>query len=106
MHYEDIVIYGNVELHAVFEMDEKDKPKIIKEIETTIPPMEDKIWSSENILYVRTIKSGSIVRIYKPDGTLYAQRTILTEGTTQIQLSQGIYIVTLNNGIGQTVILK
>jgi hypothetical protein len=103
MHYEDIVIYGNVELHAVFEPDKKDKPEIIKEIQTIIPPTEDKIWAAENILYVRTMKSGSIVRIYKPDGVLYAQHTIITEGTTQIHLPQGIYIVTLNNGIGYKV---
>jgi uncharacterized repeat protein (TIGR01451 family) len=114
IHYEDIVIYGSVELRAVFEPDEKDNLKInrtIEEInraikETDKPSIEDRIWSSENTLYVRTNKSGSIVRIYRPDGTLYEQQTVITEGMTEIRLSQGIYVVTLNNGIGQKVVIR
>jgi hypothetical protein len=104
IYYDALTIYGNVELRAVFEPD--DDSEIKKPIEEiTTPSMEEKIWSAESILYVKTIKSSSIVRIYRPDGVLYDQRTILTEGTTAIQLPQGIYIVTLNNGIGHKVIL-
>jgi hypothetical protein len=103
MNCDTLTIYGNVELRAVFEPD--DDSEIKKPIEEiTIPSLpKEKIWSSEGTLYVKTIKSNNIVRIYRPDGALYDQRTILTEGTTKIQLPQGIYIVTLNNGIGHKV---
>jgi hypothetical protein len=106
MRCDTLTVYGNVELHAVFEPDDSrdDNGRINREIEEiTKPPKEDGIWSSENTLYVRTNRPGSIVRIYRPDGAFYDQRTILTEGTTRIQLPQGIYIVTLNNGIGKKV---
>jgi hypothetical protein len=107
IHCDTLTIYGNVELRAVFEPDNDDDSEIDKPIEgITIPVRGEKIWAAENMLYVRTEKSGSIVRIYKPDGVLYEQHTILTEGTTQIPLPQGIYIVTINNGVGQTVILR
>jgi hypothetical protein len=65
----------------------------------------DKIWASENILYIRTDKPGSIVRIYTPDGELYEQHTVITEGVTEIRLERGIYVVTLNNGIGKKVVI-
>jgi hypothetical protein len=103
IHCDTLTIYGNVELRAVFEPD--DDSEINKPIEEITKPslIEEKIWSAENTLYVRTIKSNSIVRIYRPDGVLYDQRTIITDGTTTIPLPQGIYIVTINNGIGQKV---
>jgi hypothetical protein len=107
MHYDALTIYGNVELRAVFEPDDlrDDNEGIKREIEEITKPQQsgDKIWSSENMLYVRTNKPGSIVRIYRPDGALYEQHTVITEGTTSIQLPQGIYVVTLNNGTGQKV---
>jgi uncharacterized repeat protein (TIGR01451 family) len=105
MRCDTLVIYGNVELHAVFEPEGLEEiSRVIEEPEK--PQKEDKIWSSEDVLYVRTYKSGSIARIYKPDGMLYDQRTVITEGTTEIKLPRGIYIVTLNNGIGQKVLIN
>jgi hypothetical protein len=108
MHCDTLVIYGNVELHAVFEPDGSgdDRGETSRAIEEPEKPQQtgDKIWSSEHTLYVRTNKPGSIVRIYGTDGVLYEQHAIITEGTTQIQLPQGIYIVTLNNGIGQKIV--
>jgi hypothetical protein len=97
MHYDALTVYGNVELHAVFEPEEKENRKINRAIEETEKPQqtEDKIWSSENTLYVRTDRSGSIVRIYRPDGVLYEQHTIITESTTEIQLTQVIYFLLL-----------
>jgi hypothetical protein len=95
-----------VELRAVFSPDDSyNKTSKINEsiTEPEQPQAEDKVWSSESMLYIRTTKSGSIARIYKPDGALYEQRTIITEGTTKIKLPQGIYIVILNNGIGEKV---
>jgi uncharacterized repeat protein (TIGR02543 family) len=66
----------------------------------------DKIWSSGNEAYICTSRSGSIVRIYTTDGVLHGQRTILAAGTTKIKLDPGVYIVTLNNGTGQKIIIK
>jgi uncharacterized repeat protein (TIGR02543 family) len=59
---------------------------------------EDKIWSFEGELYVRTSKPGAIIRIYSTDGMLHKLQTALTAGETRIKLPPGIYIVTLNNG--------
>jgi uncharacterized repeat protein (TIGR01451 family) len=101
MQYEDLIIHGDVELHAVFEP--IDILSIYSVLEETIQPLEDNIWASQNTLYIRTQKSGNIVRIYTVSGALYDQRTILVEGTTSIKLPSGIYVVTLNNGIGYKV---
>jgi uncharacterized repeat protein (TIGR02543 family)/uncharacterized repeat protein (TIGR01451 family) len=66
----------------------------------------DKIWSAKDELFIRTSTTGSIVRIYSPNGMLTGLHTILSSGVTKIKLQQGIYIVTLNNGIAQKVIIK
>jgi uncharacterized repeat protein (TIGR01451 family) len=102
MQYDELVIHGNVELHAVFEP--------VKTFTTGIVEAEaspaDNIWSFENTLYIRTQKSGSIARIYTVSGTIFEQRTILIEGTTPIKLPQGLYIVTLNNSTGTKIVIK
>jgi uncharacterized repeat protein (TIGR02543 family) len=67
---------------------------------------EDKIWSFGDELHIRTAKAGSTVRIYSPDGMLHRLRTIVAAEETRIKLSSGIYIVTLNSGIGQKVIIE
>jgi uncharacterized repeat protein (TIGR02543 family) len=67
----------------------------------------DDIWSAGNEVYIRTSRSGSIVRIFTPDGVLREQHTILSAGiTTKIKLDDGIYIITLNNGTGKKVIIN
>ncbi|MDR1115205.1 MAG: hypothetical protein LBL33_03480, partial [Tannerella sp.] len=57
-------------------------------------------------LYILTAKAGSIVRVYSPDGILHKLQTIVASGETRIKLQRGIYIVTLNNGVGQKVIIE
>jgi uncharacterized repeat protein (TIGR02543 family)/uncharacterized repeat protein (TIGR01451 family) len=66
----------------------------------------DKIWSAGDELCVRTAGTGSIVRIYKMNGILYKQCTIIVNGVTKIKLEQGIYIVTLNNSAGRSIIIQ
>jgi uncharacterized repeat protein (TIGR02543 family) len=67
---------------------------------------KDKIWSAGNELYIHATKTGSIVRIYTTTGALYRQHTIIADDVTKIKLEQGIYIVTLNNGTGQSIIIR
>ncbi|MDR3251267.1 MAG: InlB B-repeat-containing protein, partial [Tannerella sp.] len=74
-----------------------------REKETKEVIAEDKIWSSGNILYVTTSKSGSVIRIYSTDGVLQKQHTVISLGTAEIKLLGGIYVVTINNGVGQKV---
>ncbi|MDR1224401.1 MAG: hypothetical protein LBL07_16190 [Tannerella sp.] len=45
-------------------------------------PEADKIRSSVNEAYIRTSRSGSIARVYMPDGILRRQHTVLSAGTT------------------------
>ena len=63
----------------------------------------DRIWTGKNELFVRTTTAGGILRIYSLDGVLQKQQLILQPGETTYKLQSGLYIVTLNNGIGQTV---
>jgi hypothetical protein len=105
MQYDALTIHGNVELHAVFTPSETYIPKDNRELEESIE-LPDNIWSSKNTLYIRTQKSGGIARIYTPAGTLYDQRTVITEGITSIKLPQGVYVVTLNNGTGRKVVIS
>jgi hypothetical protein len=107
MRCDTLTVYGNVELHAVFEPDDSGDDNE-GPVEEMAKPRQtgDWIWASENILYVRTNKPGSIVRIYGTDGVLYEQHTVIAEGMTEIWLEQGIYVVTLNNGIGQKVVVR
>ncbi|MDR1335980.1 MAG: hypothetical protein LBK22_04020, partial [Tannerella sp.] len=67
---------------------------------------EDRIWASGDDLYVRTSKPGSTVRIHTPDGVLHRLQTVITAGETQIKLPPGIYIVTLNSGVSQKIIIE
>jgi hypothetical protein len=99
--YEELEILGDIELHAVFEPDLPKVNPVLSPI--SFSSLDDKIWSYQHTLYIRTQKSGSIARIYTASGTLYDQRTIITEGTTPIKLPPGIYVVTLNNGTGRKV---
>ncbi|MDR0700718.1 MAG: InlB B-repeat-containing protein, partial [Tannerella sp.] len=67
---------------------------------------KDKIWSSGDELYIRTAKAGGVVRVYKINGAHYKQHAIIVSGITKIKLEQGFYIVTLNNGTGQNIIIQ
>jgi uncharacterized repeat protein (TIGR02543 family) len=66
---------------------------------------EDRIWANKDELHIYTLESGAIVRIFTPDGILHKVQTLTTAGETKFQLPQGVYIVTLNNGIGKKVII-
>jgi hypothetical protein len=107
MHFESLTVYGDVELVAVFEPVESDNPNLdIPPTEESTPtPTDDRVWSSKNHLYIMTDKPGSIVRIYTTNGALHSQHAIITKGTTRLRLPQGFYIVTINNGVGQRVII-
>ncbi|MDR1116467.1 MAG: T9SS type A sorting domain-containing protein, partial [Tannerella sp.] len=66
----------------------------------------DRIWSAGDEAFIRTSRTGSIVRIYTTDGVMHEQHTILSAGTTKIRLEPGVYIVTLNNGTGQKILIR
>ena len=66
----------------------------------------DKIWAAENEIYIRTAKPGKIVRIYSMEGILLKQQIILHTGETTIKMARGVYSVTLNNGIGQKIMIS
>ena len=66
---------------------------------------EDKAWAVDDNLYIRTSKAGSIVRIYSLDGVLRELYTILSSGVTTRKFSRGIFLITINNNVGQKVVL-
>jgi uncharacterized repeat protein (TIGR02543 family)/uncharacterized repeat protein (TIGR01451 family) len=75
-----------------------------REKETEEAIAEDKIWSSGNTLYVTVSTPGSVIRIYSTDGVLQKQHTAISLGTAEITLpGGGIYVVTVNNGVGWKV---
>ena len=62
------------------------------------------LWTSSNQLHIQTTKAG-ILKIYNLTGTIINQQE-LTTGDTTVSLSQGIYIVTFNDGLQQKVVVK
>jgi hypothetical protein len=104
LHYEDIVIYGNVELRARF-VSQKEKPIEKAIVEEKVTDNSDKVWSNDKYLYIRT-KKGAIARIYTTEGILQRLFTITEDGATIVRLERGVYIVTLNDGIGYKVIVE
>jgi hypothetical protein len=64
---------------------------------------DNKIWAANDELFVRTSNPGNILRIYSVEGVLLKQQTIIHAGETKIKLSDGLYVVTLNHGVGQIV---
>ncbi|MDR2384376.1 MAG: hypothetical protein LBD80_01750 [Tannerella sp.] len=118
MHYEDIMIYGNVEFRANFvpAADKSTEKKIIPDKAINNNNIEeialdkvvdnsDKVWSYDNDLYIRT-KTGTIAKIYTADGIQQRQLTIIVDGITTVRLERGMYIVTLNGGAGYKVIVE
>ena len=101
MHYDTLMVYGNVELHANFVPLEA---KLYdSEEEQHVAEAEDKVWSVKNELFIMTTKPGSIIRIYSTEGILYEQHTIVSPGTTSRKLPRGIYIVTIKNNSGRKI---
>ena len=106
MYYDTLTIYGNVTLQANFELDEY---KVSQREEISVRPAihtDDNLWAVKDELYVRTTIPGSILRIFTLDGVQIRLHTILTAGETKYKLEPGIYVVTLNNGLGMKVIIK
>ena len=106
MLYDTLTVYGNVELHASFvpveeSLDDDEEEVVIKSLET-----DDKAWAVDDELYIRTNNPNSVVRIYSLDGVLRGQHTIIMPGTTTKKLSRGIYIVTINNGVGVKLLIE
>jgi hypothetical protein len=64
-----------------------------------------KIWSYKGNLHVNTIHPSSVLNIYNFSGQLYVEKR-LTDGETIIPLPQGTYLVTLDDGAKQKVIVK
>ena len=76
-----------------------------EDVKPEVSDNADKVWAVDDDLYVRTNKAGSIVRVYSLDGVLCEQHTIVVPGITTRKLLRGIYVVTINNNIGQKVVL-
>jgi hypothetical protein len=104
LRLDSLVIYGNVELRANF------VPGVAGQERKDLIPGEsgetgetgetgDKVWSHDEILYVRT-KKNVTVRLYTPDGILRRRFETITDGVTTLRPGRGIHIVTLNGGTG------
>ena len=102
MQYDTLTVFGNVELHAEFVPVEASLYEEQNDTETETSE-KDKVWAVEDELFIATASDGSIVRIYTLEGVLREQHTIVSAGTTSRKLSRGIYIVTINNDIGNKV---
>jgi hypothetical protein len=103
MHFDSLIIYGDVELRAVFISGNSPKK------ETLIPDepddTNDKVWSNDGTLYVRTMKDVAI-RLYTLDGILCRHFITTVDGLTTLRPGQGIYIVTLNDGTGWKIVIR
>jgi uncharacterized repeat protein (TIGR01451 family) len=105
MSLDTLLIYGNVELTAVFAQT-KHVPNLVKDEDIPVEVPISQIWSSGNELLVIPAEMPSVLRIYTPEGVLFKQQTLLTKGVTKIKLHRGIYIVTLNNGTGVKIVIE
>jgi hypothetical protein len=66
---------------------------------------EKAIWSYSGNLYVR-ISKPTTLRVYSLDGMLVKQENNLGTGAYQFPLPKGVYIVTLDNGSTEKVIIR
>ena len=66
---------------------------------------EKAIWSYNGNLYVR-ISVPATMRIYSVDGSLVKHANNLGTGTYMYPLHKGIYIVTLDNGIAEKIVIR
>jgi hypothetical protein len=62
------------------------------------------LWSSKGHLVVKTAKAGT-VSVYNMTGVLVKQLDV-NEGETLIPLSQGVYVVSFDDGFQQKVVVK
>jgi hypothetical protein len=112
LYYETLTVYGDMTLLAVFEPEPAPIAALFSEIENAglNPPADekttDRIWAAAGELYVKASKPGSIVRIYSMEGVLLKLQSILKAGETKIKLPVGLYVVTLNNGLGTKIMVN
>ena len=66
---------------------------------------EKTIWSYSGNLYVR-INNTATLRVYSFDGMLIKQENNLGMGTYEFPLPKGIYIVSLNNGVTEKIVIR
>ena len=66
---------------------------------------EKSIWSNNGNLYVRVSKSATL-RVYSIDGMLIKQTNNLGTGAYEFPLPKGLYIVTLDNGIAEKIVIR
>jgi hypothetical protein len=95
-------IYGDVELTARFAEANLNKvPNLVKvDDDASEEAVISQIWASGGELFVQPAETPSILRIYNANGVFIRQQTILAKGITSIRMSGGVYIATLNNGLG------
>jgi hypothetical protein len=109
MNYEEIVIYGDVDLRADFVpaiASRPDDDQFIDEEISDNTDNSDKVWSHAGELYIRTTK-GATARIYTVDGLLMRELPIIADGVTTVsRLTPGVYIVTLHGGRGTKVVIN
>ncbi|MDR2681151.1 MAG: FG-GAP-like repeat-containing protein, partial [Tannerella sp.] len=104
MRYDTLTVYGNVTLLATF-IPDTTSVDTLAPIPGALEDTSEKVWSSEETLYVRTTK-GALVRVYTPDGILCHQFVTPANGITTRRLARGIYIVTLNGRIGWKIVVN
>jgi len=105
MNYDTLHIQGNVELTAVFEPANLNKvPNLVKDED--YPDCAETVWAHGNELFVKPDDLPCVLRIYSADGILQKQHIILTKGVASFPLKRGIYIVTLNFGVGKKIFIK
>ncbi|MDR3261758.1 MAG: T9SS type A sorting domain-containing protein, partial [Tannerella sp.] len=63
------------------------------------------LWSDAGTLYIQTSQAVA-VKIYTLTGQVYKQQKVVGGGKTAIPLPPGMYIVTLNDGLRQKVIIR
>ena len=104
MRYDTLTVYGHVSLRAVFAAEEHSVSQ--ETINEHQAPEEDRIWTVRNELFVKTSKPNSILRIYSIKGLLIKQAIVLQPGESKFILPAGIYIITLNNGLGKKIAIQ
>ena len=92
---------GELSFYANFRLSgrENAEPEVLTE-------GKDKAWAVKEDLFVRTNKPNSIVRIFSLEGILREQHNMITPGVTTMKLSRCIYIVTINNGVGEKIFIE
>ena len=62
------------------------------------------VWTADGNLYVQTSESKEL-HVYTVTGQLLKQQTVAA-GTTVVPLAQGVYVITLDNGAKQKIVVK